>query len=184
MSDEPAFTHGDWVQVYVDPDPAGQGPGYIRIVERYGARGVAILPISGDRLGLVTVYRRLLQRSCLEIPRGFGGEGTGPLSDAVRELHEVTGLVADESSLIPLGALSPNSGLLASEVLLYAAMVPKGGAKTEVVDTDEVTDFDWYGIEEVLGRISSGGIVDAFTLASVLRATLLGLLPAQIKTQA
>ena len=180
MSIEPAFTHGDWVQVYVDPAPKGRGPGYVRIVERHGAQGVAVLPVSGDQVGLVTVYRRLLGRSCLEIPRGFGGEGSGPRDDAVRELHEETGLIAAQDSLFELGAMAVNSGLLAGEVQLYGVVIPFGAAPTAVPDTDEVSEFGWYDIDDVLDRIRSGEVVDAFTLAAVLKASLLGLLPGSV----
>ena len=171
----PAFVHGSWVQVHVDPDPTGKGPGFIRIEERGGAPGVAVLPIHGGHVGLVNVYRRPLRRMCLEIPRGFGGEGSGPRSDAVRELWEETGLTVAEEDLVPLGAVHPNSGILNSEIRLYAAVVgdPDG---VGVQDLAEVQKFEWYAAETVAALIVADEIRDGFTIAAMFRAAHRGLI--------
>jgi len=171
---EPVFTHGDWVQIYVDPDPAG-GPGFIRIEERFGAPGVGVLPISRDGVGLISVYRRTIGISVLEIPRGFGGEGTGPRSDAVRELWEETGLTVAEEDLVDLGEVHPNSGLLAAKVCLFAANIsdPK---QAEVHDLDEIETFRWISTADLKGMIADNVLKDSFTIAAIFRACLRGLL--------
>jgi ADP-ribose pyrophosphatase YjhB (NUDIX family) len=144
------------VQVYVDPDPDGRGPGFIRIEERHGAPGVAVLPIRDVKIGLVTIFRRNLNRSVLEIPRGFGGEGDGPRSDAVRELQEETGILADQRELIDLGSVSPNS-------------------VGDILDRQEITSFDWYELSEVTSLILKGDLTDGFTHAALLKSALLGI---------
>jgi ADP-ribose pyrophosphatase len=172
----PFFEHGDWVQVYIDPDERGSGPGFIRIEERHGAPGVAVLPIADGKIGLVKVFRRTLRKTVLEIPRGFGGEGSGPRSDAVRELREETGISVNEEDLIDLGAVNPNSGILSSEVRLFAAVLPTA-VKTEVQDTDEVEGFMWVDTHEVLDAVVNGAIADGFTHSALLHASLKGLVP-------
>ena len=59
-----------------------------------------------------SLLRRLIGATVLEIRRGFGGEGTGPRSDAVRELREETGLAVAEDILHDLGTVAPNGSLL------------------------------------------------------------------------
>ena len=173
---EPAFTHGDWVQVYVDPDESGRGPGFIRIEERDGAPGVAVLPIADVHIGLVTVFRRPAGQVCREIPRGFGGEGGGPRVDALRELREETGIAAQQNDLVDLGIVFANSGLLANAVQLFAVFVDRSG-HADFSDTVEVQRFDWVPLGEVYDEIRAGRMVDSFTHVTLLRAMARGLLP-------
>jgi 8-oxo-dGTP pyrophosphatase MutT (NUDIX family) len=173
---DPSFTHGDWVQVYVDPDESGRGPGFIRIEERNGAPGVAILPIADGHIGLVTVFRRPPGQVCREIPRGFGGEGGGPRVDALRELREETGIGAHENDLVDLGVVFANSGLLANAVHLFAVSVDRSG-HPGFSDTVEVQRFDWVPLVEVYDEIRAGRMEDSFTHVALLRAMARGLLP-------
>lgn len=174
---QPSFTHGDWVQVYIDPDHdpdvESRGPGYIRIEERNGAAGVAILPISQNHVGLVRVYRRAIDEISMEIPRGFGGEGTGPRSDAVRELREETGLETSEDALIDLGLIYANSGLLAGGVALFVAFFPDP-IDSSGADTKEVQAFGWHPLGAVMQQIGKDSLRDSFTHAALLRAGILG----------
>jgi 8-oxo-dGTP pyrophosphatase MutT (NUDIX family) len=169
----PSFTHGDWIQVYIDPDdnpdPTRRGPGYVRIEERYGAPGVAVLPLAGDHIGMVEVFRRPPGVLALEIPRGFGGEGNGPRSDAVRELREETGLLVTEAELIDMGTIFPNSGILAAEVALFAVVLP-APVETEALDHNEINSFQWMPRRQLIDGLVTGTIKDAFTHAAVLRA--------------
>lgn len=178
-SQDPVFEHGDWVQVYVDPDESGEGPGLIRIEERHGAPGVAVLPIRGTSIGLVRIFRRNLGRTVLEIPRGFGGESSGPRGDAVRELHEETGIEVAEEALVDLGSVAPNSGILTSEVSLFAIFVDDSTPVGNVVDIAEVDSFDWYELSEVVMLAVQGVLTDAFTHAALGAAAMRGIIHLQ-----
>lgn len=177
-SERPVFTHGDWVQIYVDRDPESDGPGFVRIDEQYGAPGVAVLPIRDRSIGLCMLDRHNLQRTVLEVPRGFGDKGGGPRSDAVRELEEETGIRVTQAELIELGTVVPNSGLLSSEVELYAVLVEDETHIGEIQDVREVQSFDWYPLPDVYRWIATGELNDAFTHSALLRAALQGLVPA------
>lgn len=162
-----------WVQLYFDRVrfPDGTIGRYNKIVERGGKRGVAILPLAPDRVGLIRLYRYPLGTHVWEMPRGFGEEDTIE-SDAVRELKEETGLTP--ARLLPLGFLNPNSGLLASTVALFAAVCEDHTAPTSRLDS-EVTSFHWKTRNAVLEMIVRDEIRDAFALAMILRAQCAGI---------
>jgi ADP-ribose pyrophosphatase len=171
----PVLEHGDWIQIYVDPDPAG-GPGFIRIEERHGAPGVVVLPITDrGRIGLVRVQRRLLGRACWEAPRGFGGEAESTRSDASRELWEETGIRLGPEQLMELGKVAPNSGVLRSEVHAFAAVLPDDLPDATVPDADEIDAFRWFEPAEVADLVRTGELGDGFTLSLLLKAVLIGL---------
>jgi 8-oxo-dGTP pyrophosphatase MutT (NUDIX family) len=171
---KPSFVHGDWVQVYVDPDEAG-GPGFIRIEERYGAPGVAILPISRGMVGLVTLYRRTVGGFTLEIPRGFGGESDSIRGDAVRELQQETGIELNEAELIDLGFVSPNTGIMNARVAVFAATLDSPTVQ-DIPDIEEVDAFNWYTLAQVQEFIAEGRVDDSFTLGALYKATIDGLI--------
>lgn len=159
-----------WVKLYFDrvQFPDGHEGYYNRIVESEGRRGVAVLPISNISAGLVRQFRYSVGQELWEIPRGFG-DRENVREEASRELQEETGLKIEPEMLIDLGLIHPNSGLLASEVQLFAAKcegAPKAGAPRDA----EISQFHWFPLVEVLSLIGTGKITDAFTLCAVLRA--------------
>ncbi len=170
----PKFTHGDWVQVYIDPDDSGSGPGFVRIEERHGAPGVVVLALWQQHVGMVHVFRRAMGKMFLELPRGFGGEGSGPRSDAVRELWEETGIRVEERDLIDLGAVYPNSGISSSAVSMFAVEV-QVDVRDEIPDSVEVGHFSWVAANVVRDLIVRDVIRDSFTHAAVLRGVMHGL---------
>jgi len=171
----PAFTHGDWVQVFIDPDPSGRGPGYIRITEKWGTPGVVVLPIlQRHRLGLVQVFRHPVGRLCWEAPRGFGEAGSTPSANALRELVEETGFVPTVHELVHLGQVLHNAGIAESVVDIYAVdfqSAPPG----EPLDSREISGFRWFDVAEVEQMISEGVIQDSFTIVSLFHAMSAGL---------
>ncbi|MCO1658108.1 NUDIX hydrolase [Pseudonocardia humida] len=176
--ESPAFSHDPWVQIFIDPDESG-GAGFIRIVESGGIPGVAILPISGDRIGLVTNRRRPIKCDSLEIPRGFGGDSATSAEDAVRELVEETGIQFDDKvdSLRRIGSVWPNNGLLAAEPILYVVLIGRNQPSSPR-DTAEIKKFSWYELDDVMRLIAADKIKDSFTHSAVLRAVLMGYIDA------
>jgi len=118
----PAFVHPPWLSVYLDELEGGPGGTFVRIVESDGRPGVAVLPLRGNQIGRVWVFRPAVSDWCLEIPRGFG-ESHDPRDDAARELAEETGVRVAPADLVPLGRMQANTGLLASPVHLFLALV-------------------------------------------------------------
>jgi ADP-ribose pyrophosphatase len=160
-----------WIEVYYDvvEFPGGVRGRYSRIVER-GGRGVAVLPHRNGQIALLRIYRYPISAEVLEAPRGFG-EGADPAVDARRELLEETGFGA--SSLVDLGELHANSGLLAASTALFLAQVDD--ADPAPAD-GEAAEVRWVDVVAVEAMIASGRITDAFTIAAFCRARLRHLL--------
>lgn len=145
---------------------------YLRIVEAQGRPGVAMIATHQDathqdathqdRVALVRTFRYTLQRFEWGIPRGFG-QHADPALSARAELIEELGAAPDRMQL--LATMTPNSGLLATSVSVFAARYPS--MPTTPGDTAEVSAVRWPTWNELLGEISDGRIVDGFTLAAV-----------------
>jgi ADP-ribose pyrophosphatase len=172
---EPAFAHPPWVSVYLDELDGGSGGTFVRIVESDGRAGVAVLPLRGDQIGMVWVFRPAVGEWCLEIPRGFG-ESDDPRDDAARELAEETGVRVAPADLVPLGLMQANTGLLATPVHLFLAPVGDGADQVPA-DQAEVASVEWTPVTELFAAARDGRVHDGFTQAAMLRASLAGLLP-------
>lgn len=83
--------------------------------------GVAILPVCDGKIGLLKIYRHAVQNDSWEIPRGFVEEGESAPVSALRELEEETGLSCDPGEVKFLGFVTPDGGILAARVQVYAA---------------------------------------------------------------
>jgi len=165
-----------WVTLFFDevefPD-GGRGR-YNRIVERAGVDGVAVLPVRCGSVGLARQYRYPVGCELWEIPRGFG-EANDPRCDAVRELEEEIGARIHPDALTPLGYVYPNSGLLQSKVILFAADCSEVALNESATD-GEVSQFRWVCSEDAFEMAVSGEITDAISLAALLRSRGLGLI--------
>jgi ADP-ribose pyrophosphatase len=83
--------------------------------------GVAILPIFAGKIGLIRVYRHPIGEYSWEIPRGFIDQQEASASAAGRELKEETGLDCKSEAIRSLGFITPDAGILAARVQLFAA---------------------------------------------------------------
>src|SRR5713226_3868749 len=139
-----AYSHPEnpWLKLYFDrvEFPGGAIGRYNRIVECEGRNGVAILPLYSFFVGLVRQFRYPVGSFLWEIPRGFGGDN-GTARQALKELSEETGIHVGPERLVNLGTIYPNSGLLASEVQLFAVLVESCGQDTPSRADSEPTDF-------------------------------------------
>jgi ADP-ribose pyrophosphatase len=164
-----------WVEVFFDKVEADDPriKRYTCIVESGGRPGVACLPIYKNEIGLIRTFRYPIRREVWEIPRGFGESGA-EAENMRRELAEETTL--DQYDLIEMGRMCPNSGLLASEVHLFAAVTTERSSEGKPRD-QEVIEFRWFGISRVSEMIREGEMCDGFTLVTILRALHEGYLP-------
>lgn len=83
--------------------------------------GVAVLPIFDGKIGLLKVYRHAIRGDSWEIPRGFIKQGESNETSALRELQEETGLSCERDQIRTLGFVTPDAGILAARIHIYAA---------------------------------------------------------------
>lgn len=133
------------------------------------ADGVVIVPIAPDnRVLLVRQFRHPVRMWLRELPRGAGNEGEAPEDGARRELREELG--CDARELFPLGRVVTDSGQLTGIPHLFAARVVEDAAP-EREEGEAIDRVYRMRFTELARACARGEIVDAFTLAAVLRVT-------------
>ena len=90
-----------------------RGPGRIA--------GVDVLPVLGDKVLLLRVYRHPIGRELWEVPRGFIDDNETAAEAALRELNEETGLTCAPNDLVALGTYAPEPGTMAAYGALFVA---------------------------------------------------------------
>lgn len=131
--------------------------------------GVAVVPVIGDRVVLIRTYRYQNKAFVVEIPQGFGGEGSSPMDDARRELHEETGLEAGD--LVQLLHFEGN-------IDTYCYLARIDGAQERRTDGAEPTESIVETIEVPIAeltpaRLEAIGVVGPVTVAALLAVRLL-----------
>ncbi|MFT7410566.1 MAG: ADP-ribose pyrophosphatase [Oleispira sp.] len=135
-------------------------------------RAVAIVALfeNGDTL-LVGQYRYPLQQYHWELPMGGAPEHESTLSCAQRELQEETGFTAVKWQQILSMHLS-NSITQEQGIAFIAKGLQAGVMALE--DTEDIS-CQRVPFERVFQQVMAGEITDAMTVASVMKARLLGL---------
>jgi ADP-ribose pyrophosphatase len=161
-------------------EPATSRPGAVVIAERDGA------------VALVRQYRYAQQHTMWELPRGFAdASDVDPLATAARELAEEVGCSVTESRCI--GTLTTDSSIVAGAVSVVYARVAstepvvassddptvteKVDAPEEVAATEEVDAVTWVPAAALQAMLTSGELIDGFTLAALGLAWAHGVLP-------
>ncbi len=140
-------------------------------IEHPGA--VVILPVREDGAVLfIEQYRHSVRRTLLELPAGTLEKGEDPATCAQRELQEEIGMAARD--LRPLGTLLPAPGFCSEEqhIFFAAGLYPSKATP----DEDEFITVVPLSAKEIEDAIRSGRLVDAKSLALILRAKVEGFL--------
>ncbi|MEV3856115.1 NUDIX hydrolase [Streptomyces sp. NPDC050095] len=143
---------------------------YIRALSPTAEPGCVVLPLLGGDVVLVEIFRHAARAWQWEVPRGFGTLGLTGAQNATKELQEEIG--AQVRELVPLGEVWPDTGLLGSSVLLFAARIDAVGPLSagEGIRSALTVPF-----AEAEAMVADGRISDAFTIAVLTRARLNGL---------
>jgi 8-oxo-dGTP pyrophosphatase MutT (NUDIX family) len=154
--------------------PDGGHGRYTRIRHPQGISGVVVLAVkvsaSQVLVGLIEGFRYPVGRVCLEVVRGFGESGDA--ADARRELAEELGV---DGHLIDLGPADPDTGTVETTVHLYGCLVTSKWHAD--ADPTELNVARWLPVQDVWDAVAAGQITCAMSLAVLLRAQLVGLLP-------
>lgn len=151
-------------------NPAGN-PGIYGTVT-FKNRAVAILPLFDNSDTLIVGQTRYpLSQYHWELPMGGGPENEPLLISAQRELEEETGYLAESWEQLLETYLS-NSVTQEFGVTFVARNLTEGSMSLE--ETEDIT-VRRLPFETVFQMVMSGKITDAMTIASVMKARLLGL---------
>jgi 8-oxo-dGTP pyrophosphatase MutT (NUDIX family) len=141
--------------------------------------GVAVLPCQEGRIGLLRLFRHPVGEEVWEMPRGFLETDEPPFVSALRELEEETGLLCPNDSLLDIGTILPEAGILRARVHLYAAL---DCVSVRPFPKEEIghCEFRWFSRAEIDGLLRRSQIEDATTIAALYKLLLLGQL-AEVK---
>lgn len=153
--------------------PSGKQGRYLRW--QWSHSGVVIVPMGPDGLAFVPTYRYPIGEVSLEFPRGGCEADEDPAVAAVRELREETGFACAPSALRPLGVIHAETGLIESDVHVFAAEVhPTGSAgapsAAEPEAMESVAEPVWASRTEVVKWLQSGSVTCGVTLAALALA--------------
>jgi ADP-ribose pyrophosphatase len=139
----------------------------LELMRHPGASAVAAVDEAGQVV-LIRQYRHAAGGYIWELPAGVLASPDEPPADcAARELREEAGLVAGE--LRQLGTIFTTPGFCDERIHLFLA--GRLTADTHAHEADEViAEIARVPMDEALGRIRSGAIVDGKTVAGLYRA--------------
>lgn len=140
----------------------------LREVVRHRGAAVVLAVRDDGRLLLVRQHRYPVAETLLELPAGTLEDGEDPLHCAARELAEETGCAP--ASLRRLGTFYSAPGY--TDERLHAVLATGLVPAEATPDPDEIIEVEAHSVDAVLEMISSGGIRDAKTIATVMLARL------------
>lgn len=130
--------------------------------------GVAVLPVHEGKVGLIRVFRHPLGRWSWEAIKGHAEPGEAARDVAARELFEEAGFSVAAETLVDLGAIAPEGGVIEGRSRLFVALLTEktGKAVTPELGHGEMV---FYSQDEIDDLIKRGAIEDASTLVLVYK---------------
>ncbi|MDO8526355.1 MAG: NUDIX hydrolase [Deltaproteobacteria bacterium] len=125
--------------------------------------GVAVLPVFKGKIALLHIYRHALGGFGWEVPRGFIDKGETTKKSASRELTEETGLTCNAKDLVFLGFSTPDGGVLAARIAIFAALHCRQ-AKNFKMEEFGHRELKFVTTKKMEQMIASGKVDDSATL--------------------
>ena len=140
------------------------GHTYFDIVKHPGGAVIAALN-ENNEICLLSQWRHAVQETIWELPAGCLEVGEPPMQTAKRELEEEAGVIA--KTWRELGKIYPSPGFSDEVLYLFEAKdISKGTLK---LDAAEKLEAHWLPLEKVLTMAKNCEIVDAKSLACLLK---------------
>jgi ADP-ribose pyrophosphatase len=159
--------------------PKGNIGTYIRSVSPAGLNKgypIAILPVRGQQILLLDIFRHATRSFQFEIPRGYGEDHVSAEENARMELKDETNWEA--KNIIPLGSYNANTGIEVISVQLFLAKLDENESTEDKTGNlkEAIRGISYVNIPEFDQMIREGTIIDGFTIAAFTRAKLAGLI--------
>ena len=133
---------------------------------------VAVVEQGGEDFYLIARHWRVAVEDWLwEFPRGMGEQGENPLTTAIRELHEETGLRAQPDAVRQLHRLHADAGVLQDDVRVMeirlddVSSIPVLDSVKQGGDW-ELEDLQWLRSADITNMIRDGRLIDGPTIAA------------------
>lgn len=142
-----------------------------RVEAAGGVTGIAALPVQGERVGLMRIWRHPYGGAGWEVAMGFMDAGESAEAAALRELQEETGLAAQAGGVVDLGLLSPAPSIIRARIRLYAVHVQGEDSGVPAGEAGH-GHFAWFSRADALDLAARGDIVEPCTLVALYRYLL------------
>ncbi len=165
MSTEKLY-HSKYMSLFNDKVllPNGQRVQYARVELK---DFVSILPIVGDKIVMIEIFRYPANRVSLEVPSGYVEREENPRECAMRELEEETGYRAGK--LRSLGWFHPWTRSTRKAYLLLAENLAEGRPKP---DETEQIEVKLLSLEEIKRKLKNNKITHAPTIIALQKILL------------
>jgi ADP-ribose pyrophosphatase len=141
---------------------------YNRII---ASGGITVLPIIGDAIALIRIFRHAPRRWFLEAPQGFLPQGADPAEVAREELMEEIG--APVTELTAMGIVYTTTAMASESLHMFAARIAHTGAPQTA---EGIAGIRIVPKGEIDGLLRDGSICDGPTTSLITHARLRGLL--------
>jgi len=137
------------------------------IIEKNSNNGAVILLLEDNKYFIfIKTYRKAINKTVIELPRGYGEKDETSLETALREAFEETGYKVNNNDIIKLGSIYPNSAILSSEIDIYFAEVSKEDKMQNDIDS-EVIGIVKIDKKNIKNFILNQRIKDSFSLSAL-----------------
>lgn len=130
--------------------------------------GVAVIPVSNDRIGLIRIFRHPVGRWSWEAVKGHVEPDEEAQAAAVRELQEEAGFSVLPEALLDLGVTAPEAGVIKARTRLFAVEVEQSAASAAEGELGH-GEMVFYLRNELEALIADGEIEDASTLVLLFK---------------
>lgn len=156
---------GDVLNVHIDVVSLPNGKTSTReVINHPGAACIVPLTKEEDVL-FVRQYRYPFSKVMLELPAGKLEPGQEPLDNAIRELKEETGAVAE--NYIHLGSICVSPGYCDETIHIYCCKISDIGAQK--LDEDEFLNIEKISLNKAFKMVMYNEIDDAKTQIAILK---------------
>ncbi|MUJ26300.1 NUDIX hydrolase [Aliivibrio fischeri] len=147
-----------WFSVIKDGD--------FHYIKENGSENGAVVLVESEENYIFILVRRAahLFREQIEAPRGYGEFNESSYDTAIREVFEETGYTIERNQLEKLGAIKPNSAILASVVDVFYARISE--SQLTGIPDREVEGCIKIPKITIREKIRNGVISDSFTLSA------------------